>query len=82
MKDKTRGKLVQTVLRNGAERTKVDSNTVAKTDEDDHAPEAGNNDEVDMLKFTADIDHRLGTLEKIVGSSSMTLDEVRILLVV
>lgn len=34
--------------------------------------------DIDMMKFTAEIDSRLGTLERILGSSTTVLDEVRL----
>lgn len=77
-----RGKLVGAMLRGGEKSGKPrdsSSDLATKVDDQDvdyayDGPEEG----FDMLKFTADIDRRLSTLEKIIGSSSMALDEARI----
>lgn len=79
-KDVTRGKLVKAVLYGGAGQpakfTDLSADSTPKIEE--HGLSGDNNEEeLDMLKFTAEIDRRLGTLEKIIGSSSTVLDEVK-----
>lgn len=84
-KETTRGKLVNAVLLSPGDhlgKTREDStDTATKADEQDpdHDDDT-HGKKVDMLKFTADIDRRLGTLEKIIGSSTTALDEVGIVI--
>lgn len=80
-KEPSRGKLVDTVLHREAFRSEGLENPTAsgvtKTIEQfSTQDEDSDSASLDMVKFTADIDRRLGTLEKIIGSSSTALDEV------
>ncbi|KAF9467253.1 Dynamitin-domain-containing protein [Collybia nuda] len=65
-----RGKLVGVVL--GEEPAKIDVDETSKSDpkkeKEDHNPKSD-------LQNIVDMDHRVGELEKLVGSSSTTLDE-------
>lgn len=77
-KEGGRGKLINAVLRGGAgqsDKTKLDVTDSFQADEMETDPTTA--DKLDMVKFTADIDRRLGTLEKVLGSSTTPLDEVR-----
>lgn len=70
-KDAGRSKLVSTVLLEGTGQTetKPEHKEVAEEQKADIK-------ENDMVAFTTDIDRRLGALEKAIGSSTTTLDEV------
>lgn len=73
-----RGKLVSTVMgegevAKGEEEEKAEDKQEEKADEEKGKQEEAKGETRDM----AQMDHRLGELEKIIGSSSTTLDEVR-----
>ncbi|KAI0344634.1 hypothetical protein BDW22DRAFT_1327181 [Trametopsis cervina] len=77
-KDAARAKLVNAVMHDTDTENAPKSSTAAGEEKETLGAEDLEN--VDMLTFTADIDRRLGTLEKIIGSSTAALDETSPLL--
>ncbi|KAI0700913.1 hypothetical protein BC835DRAFT_320927 [Cytidiella melzeri] len=74
-KDTGRSKLVNAVLTEGAGQSNVKANRSEDASEDKNVVA-----DTDMLTFTAEIDRRLGALEKAIGSSTTALDETSPLL--
>lgn len=75
VKDGGRSKLVNAVLADGVGESEVKTEPKEVVAEEKKVEVK----EGDMTAFTAEIDRRLGALEKAIGSSTTTLDEVRFL---
>ena len=73
VKDSGRSKLVNAVLTDGVGELEVKTEPKEVVVEEKKVEVK----EGDMITFTAEIDRRLGALEKAIGSSTTTLDEVR-----